>query len=65
MLCPRWDSNYLPALVKTGNLREHAESEAVQPICDLLHGESVDIVHTLIGPEMGPTGGPARPPRYA
>jgi hypothetical protein len=30
MLCPRWDSNRIPTPANTGNLRKHAESEAVR-----------------------------------
>jgi hypothetical protein len=34
MLCPRWDSKSIPALVITGNLRKHAEPDPIRPMYD-------------------------------
>ena len=46
MLCPRWDSNCIPALANTGNPRKHAESGAVRPISSPVRSENVAIVNT-------------------
>ena len=42
---PRWDSNYIPCLAKTGNPRQHAESRPVRRLFCPVRDER-DIVYT-------------------
>jgi hypothetical protein len=46
LLCPRWDSNCIPALANAGNSRKHTESGPVRPGTAQSEGEGVHIVHS-------------------
>ena len=39
MLCPRWDSNRIPARATTGNSQKHTESGPVRPIYDPIRSQ--------------------------
>jgi hypothetical protein len=38
-LCPRWDSNRIPALVNTGKSRKHKQSGPIRPIYNPIRSE--------------------------
>jgi hypothetical protein len=62
MLCPRWDSNCIPAPANTGVPRKHAESDPIRPQYDPVRGpKCVLCTHLKIGRSAQPATPTALP----
>ena len=62
MLCPRWDSNRVPALVNTGKSRKHRQSDPIRPqYAPVRSPECAHCAHPFLSTSATPTGLLRRP----